>query len=84
MRKQELVQLHGLVALIRRYVSERHAVPADAFEAYDGLGADHTAIHYDKTTHKECVQHLLDGILTTIPDRREADRTESQPIKYEQ
>ncbi|MFP8953421.1 UPF0058 family protein [Natrialbaceae archaeon A-arb3/5] len=66
MRKQELVHLHALAVEIRDYVSDRESVPPDAFAEYDRNGSKPTSLHRRKTTHKECLLLLLDGILAAI------------------
>ena len=66
MRKQELIHIHMLTVEIRSFISERETIPNDAFEEYDQNGVPPTALHYNKTAHKESMQLLLDGIQESL------------------
>lgn len=66
MRKQELIHIHGLLVEVRRYFDDRDEIPADAFDAYDTYGVTPTALHRHKDAHKEAIEHLLEGIDTTL------------------
>lgn len=66
MRKQELIHIHMLAVEIHSFVSERETIPTVAFEEYNQNGIAPTAIHYNKTAHKESLQLLLDGIVESI------------------
>lgn len=81
MKKSEYIYLHALCAELRRQLRESGEVPADAFDAYEAHGIYPQALHRRKTDHHEALEHLLDGLLTTIaaqrptapPDQSEAD-----------
>ncbi|MBX0325274.1 UPF0058 family protein [Halomicroarcula sp. F13] len=72
MRKQELIHIHCLLAVIRRHLVKGNEVeiPADAFETYDSQDVGPAAIAERKDVHAEAVGHLLDGVAVTFATHR--------------
>jgi len=70
MKKQELIHLHGLLAEVSNYVEE-HEGTID-LSAYEAQTVRPTSIHKSKTSHKEAVFDLMDGLTGSI----EAEPTE--------
>lgn len=58
MRKDELVHLHNLLALVREECERRGDAPPGAFEAYDALDVSPMAVYGSKTDHQRAVQAL--------------------------
>ncbi|QIO24547.1 UPF0058 family protein [Haloarcula sp. JP-L23] len=76
MRKQELIHIHCLLAVIRRYLAESDdiQIPANAFETYDSQDIGPTAIAERKDVHAVAVDHLLDGFdVILTPQRSSGD-----------
>lgn len=69
MRKQELIQLHGLAVAVRGHLETAHDVPADAFERYDAYGVGPAAIHRHKGDHRAALQHAMSGVVGAIEAR---------------
>jgi hypothetical protein len=70
MKKQELIHLHGLLAEVSNYVEECDG-PVD-LTAYESQTVRPTSIHKSKTSHKEAVFALMDGLTGTIGEEEEA------------
>lgn len=66
MRKRDLLHLHSLLSLVRRWLAERGEEPAGAYDAYEALDVSPTGLDRRKREHERAVQALLDGIETTI------------------
>lgn len=68
MRKQELIHIHGLLVVTRRYLADQGdgEIPEAPFEEYDDYGVGPAAIAERKDTHKEAIDQLLIGLLTTL------------------
>lgn len=86
MRKQELIHIHGLLAVTRQHLADREEIeiPADAFNAYDDYGVGPTAITKRKDAHKKAVDCLLDGLYTTLTAQQKvanAPSTASESIE---
>lgn len=81
MRKQELVHLHGLLVEIRQQFTEQDdiQIPAYAFEAYDEYGVGPTAIAERKDTHQAAIDHLFDGLQTTLSAQQSTGEPASTP-----
>lgn len=58
MRKDELLYLHQLLALVRDDWEHRGVVSADAFAEYDALDVTPMAIYASKSEHQEAVAAL--------------------------
>lgn len=80
MRKQELVHLHGLLVVVRRHVDEQDEIQASrhAFDAYDEYGVRPTAIAERKEAHHAAVDHLLEGLQTTLTAHQPMESTTSK------
>jgi hypothetical protein len=72
MRKQELIHIHRLLVVTRNHLADQAdiEIPADAFDEYDEHEVGPTAIAKRKEAHKEAVEHLLDGVHTTLTTQR--------------
>lgn len=81
MRKQELIQVHGLLVVTREHLSDREdvAIPPDAFDAYDDYGVGPTAIDKRKADHAEAVDRLAEGLRTALRARRQTAHPPSAP-----
>lgn len=66
MRKRDLVHLHALFSLVRRWLAERNEEPPGAYDAYERLDLAPTGLDRRKREHREAVHALLDGIEATI------------------
>lgn len=66
MRKRDLVYLHALLSLVRRWLAERSEEPDGAYDAYDALDVTPTGLDRRKDEHEQAVDALLDGIEATI------------------
>lgn len=72
MRKQELVHFHRLLVEIRWYLAEQEEIeiPAGAFDTYEDCEVKPTALTERKAAHEEAVDHLLEGLQTTVAAQR--------------
>lgn len=61
MRKQELLHVHQLLALLREELAAREPVPEDAFAAYDDFGVSPFAFDHAKEDHEAAIALLVDG-----------------------
>jgi len=66
MRKRESLYLHALCVLLREAVERRRDPPADAFESYDHLDVQPTAVHRTKSAHERAVFALLDDLTAAV------------------
>lgn len=73
MKKDELLYLHHLLALVREEVSERESVPAGAFASYEGVGVGPMAIYAAKRDHERAVRALATA-LATVAGETDAER----------
>lgn len=75
MRKRDLVHLHTLLSLVRRWLAERGEEPPGAYDAYERLDLAPTGLDRRKREHREAVHALLDGIEATVAstDARDDD-----------
>ncbi|MEF8851550.1 MAG: UPF0058 family protein [Haloarculaceae archaeon] len=62
MKKDELVQLHGLLTLLRAEYERRGAVAEEAFAAYDDLDVSPMAVYGSKDEHARAVQALASAL----------------------
>lgn len=58
MKKNELVQLHALLDVTRRFLERRGTVEPSAFAEYDALGVEPQHIHKPKGRHEAAVKRL--------------------------
>lgn len=73
MRKQELVHLHALCALVRCDVEARPDVPSDVSSTYDEADVSPAAIYRGKRAHRRAVLTLSDDLASAVAD---ADRSD--------
>lgn len=68
MKKQELLQIHGLLAEIRAAYSdfEGYAEEGLHLEAYEAIGVRPTSVHKSKTDHRKAIFALVNGITEDI------------------
>jgi hypothetical protein len=55
MHKDELLELHEQMVLIKEYFQSREDVPAGTFAAYDELDVEPSHVHKSKSEHKHAV-----------------------------
>ena len=55
MHKDELLDLHEQMVLIKEYFESREDVPDGTFDAYDALDVDPSHVHKSKSEHKHAV-----------------------------
>jgi len=55
MHKDELLELHEQMVLIKEYFQSRADVPAGTFEEYESLDVDPSHVHKSKSEHKHAV-----------------------------
>jgi len=72
MKKQELIHLHGLLAEVSSYVEEQNG--SIELTAYESQTVRPTSIHKSKTSHKEAVFALMEGITGSVEEEAAADR----------
>lgn len=70
MRKDELVHLHSLLALVREEVERRGDAPPGTFAAYDELEVSPMAVYGSKADHRRAVQALARA-LASVTDESE-------------
>jgi hypothetical protein len=58
MRKDELLYLHHLLALVREEVTEQGGAPAGAFASYEEVDVGPMAIYAAKSEHERAVRAL--------------------------
>jgi hypothetical protein len=68
MRKQEILHLHALCALIRVYLEESREVPSDCFRAYEDHDVSPSEIHRRKDVHRRAQSLLLDSLAALTDD----------------
>lgn len=66
MRKDELVHLHTLLALVREEYERRDDPQSGRFEAYDDLDVTPVAVYGSKAGHQRAVQTLARGLATAV------------------
>lgn len=79
MRKDELLYLHHLLALLRQEYERREVVPNGAFASYDALGVSPMAVYASKRQHERAVKALADGLATATPGAGEREQTAPSP-----
>lgn len=84
MRKRDLVYLHALLSLVRRWLAERSEEPDGAYDAYEALDVTPTGLDRRKDEHERAVDALLDGIERTIAaaDAVDADPSGEEPVGW--
>jgi hypothetical protein len=69
MRKDELVHLHTLLALVREEYERRDDPPPGTFEACDDLDVTPVAVYGSKADHQRAVKTLARGLATAVESR---------------
>lgn len=67
MRKDELVHLHSLLALVREEYERRGDAAPAAFAAYDDLDVSPMAVYGSKSDHERAVRALARGLAASSP-----------------
>lgn len=62
MRKDELVHLHSLLAVLRAEYERRGVAPPSAFAAYEDLDVSPLAVYGSKEEHERAVQALASAL----------------------
>lgn len=65
MKKQELLQLHSLLIVVKHRCEQWHGDDVTT-PTYDSLAVRPTAIHYSKASHETAVLTLASELATTI------------------
>lgn len=76
MKKQELIQLHQLMAVLEQEITNQFGIPAaenEQKEQYLSLNVKPTSIHKSKTDHKEGVKTLCGSIAENLQGRQQKD-----------
>jgi hypothetical protein len=79
MRKQELVQLHGLLVEITQFLVDQGTVSTDIWNEYESLGITPYSIHARKSEHEEAVLVLAATLRATLEQRPEEQSAISAP-----
>lgn len=80
MKKQELIQLHGLMNEISTHLTKEENIPTgvdsdDAREAYNGLNISPVAIHRSKDDHKDAILYLGGSVVNRIESVQSDEQT---------
>jgi len=78
MRKDELLYLHHLLALLRDEVTEREGAPASAFATYEEVDVGPMAIYAAKSDHERAVRALA-AALAAVVTESDAERPVASP-----
>lgn len=70
MKKQELIQTHRLLALIRNEMTEEGVI--EGAPEYDELGVSPQSIHLSKSDHEDAILTLSEDLATEL-DAAEVD-----------
>jgi len=68
MHKDELLELHGQLVVIKEYFESREDVADDRFEAYEALGVLPSHVHKSKSEHKHAVFVLGNALAEAMSD----------------
>lgn len=79
MRKDELVFVHSLLVVVRRWLVERDDVSDEVFEEYDAEAVPAAAINRRKAAHEEAIWHLLGAIHLAVTDAHEPNESSPAP-----
>lgn len=66
MKRQELIQIHALLYVVRDHLKNNENVPSDAFEKYDSQPIHPSHVHRSKVAHKNGINLILTGIECTL------------------
>lgn len=70
MKKQELIQIHGLLVEVQSHYEMESGCSTDCSE-YERLGVNPTSIHRSKAAHEEAIFVLLDGLIDAMTSKEE-------------
>lgn len=68
MHKDELLELHEELVVIKEYFQDREDVQEGRFEAYDELGVHPSHVHKSKSEHKHAVFVLGNALAEAMSD----------------
>ncbi|MGM0590273.1 MAG: UPF0058 family protein [Halobacteriota archaeon] len=68
MHKEELLELHEQMVIIKDNFAARENVPEGLFEPYEQLGVDPTHVHKSKSEHKHAVFVLGNALASAMSD----------------
>jgi hypothetical protein len=68
MHKDELLELHEQMVIIKDYYKEQDGVDPSIFEAYEGLDVDPSHVHKSKSEHKHAVFVLGNALATAMSE----------------
>lgn len=68
MRKDELLYLHHLLALVREEFVRRGVAEPEAFERYDELGVSPIAVYASKREHARAVRTLSAALAAAVEE----------------
>jgi hypothetical protein len=68
MHKDELLELHEQMLIIKESFAAREDVDEEIFEPYDQLGVDPSHVHKSKSEHKHAVFVLGNALATAMSE----------------
>lgn len=68
MHKDELLDLHEEMAIIKEYFEQQADTPDDLFEEYESLGVGPTDVHKSKSEHRHAIFVLGEALATKMSD----------------
>ncbi len=68
MHKDELLELHEQMVVIKNYFQDREDVPDDTFEAYEMLDVRPEHVHKSKSEHKHAVFVLGNALASAMSE----------------
>ncbi|WP_372913013.1 UPF0058 family protein [Salinigranum sp.] len=68
MHKDELLELHEQLVIIKDHFKTREEVPDGLFDEYEGLGVDPSHVHKSKSEHKHAVFVLGSALASAMSD----------------
>ncbi|WP_411963398.1 UPF0058 family protein [Haloferax sp. YSMS24] len=68
MHKDELLELHEQMVIIKDHFASREHVDETLFDAYDELGVDPSHVHKSKSEHKHAVFVLGNALATAMSE----------------
>ncbi len=68
MHKDELLELHEQMVMIKDYFKSREEVDEDLFDPYEGLDVDPDDVHKSKSEHKHAVFVLGNALASAMSE----------------
>ncbi|WP_152040837.1 UPF0058 family protein [Salinigranum salinum] len=68
MHKDELLELHEQLVVIKDHFKRREEVPEGLFDEYEGLSVDPSHVHKSKSEHKHAVFVLGSALASAMSD----------------